>query len=1331
MRTKHGLIRWALGFSAAIFGLLALGLITTNTPAGRAAIEASVAWFSGGSVSLSGLSGRLPDAPRLARLTLNDPAGTWLTIEDLSLDWSPLRLLLGRADIERLEVGRIVIARQPAPTGEPSVSSPGGLPITLKLGNLRVNRMELAEPVIGQAVAVNAEARVDLTTNLTGDVDLTLRNLDGEGCYTLRGQAHAAGIRVLLQAQEPTHGLLSTLADLPELGAVKLDARLEGPRSALATRVALQAGELSLNGGGTVNLDAETADLTVKAAAPAMHPAPELSWQTLALDAQIHGALDRPNLGADLRIEALTAAGIVMPRLAARLEGEAGAASLRAEIQRLRLPGARPDLLAASPVILRADARLADARRPVSFALEHPLVTLTGEARTADPAAGEMTLMLPDLAPIAAAAGLNAQGRLESTFRFAPGDDAANLQVDGMLAINGGAEPWPALIGKAAKFGLSLGVKGRELTVSRLLLDGAQLNLSAQGRLAEEASDLRWKIALPDLGVFGPPTAGRIEMEGVLDGPADNLNVTADLNGELATGGLPKGPLTARLEARGLPNTPAGKLSARGALAGSPLALAIRAEQAESGLRVTVDQAQWKSALAEGVLTLARGAAFPSGKLAIHMSRLDDFRSLLSHPLSGSLDATLETLVSGGRPRSILQMDVRNAGWADTASVTTSHLTLAVTDPAGSPSVDGRWSVSGLKAGSVAGSAVVSAAGPLNALALNLTGNMTGVGGDALNLGAIARLDLQSRRATVTDMQANWKNETLRLLAPFRIAFADTVTVDRLLLGVRKAELELAGRVSPTLDVSFALHDLPADLAALLAPAFAADGVLNAEARLAGDPGRPEGKVNLEVRGWRLRDGSVPVLPPANLNASAELRDGTANLEGRLRAGSKADLRISGTLPFDPSAALQLHAGGELDLSILDPLLSAQGKRLRGQASLNADMTGTMNEPRPTGIVQIAKGEFQDYGQGMRIHDMNAELRAEGEILRLTRFQGRAGPGQINADGTLDLRAAGRPIALSLTARNAQPLASDRLNVNLDANLSLRGHAGGSLTAAGDIRIRKAEIRIPESMPAQIAVLDVRLPGTRPPAPPPPPPAVGLDLRISAPGQIFARGRGLDAELAGNLRLRGTTDQPVPDGHFTMRRGQFSLAGSTLSFSRGEVGFDGGSLTDPSLNFVSSTTDKNITATLTVGGTAKKPVITLSSIPDLPQDEILAHLLFSRATSNLSPLEMVQIGTAIASLSGITPTIGDPLATVRKGLGLDRLSIGGGTAPTLEAGRYLAPGVYVGGKQGVSGSGTQATVQLDVTENLKLEGAVGTGSPSGTAAAGGAGSVGIRYQYEY
>ncbi len=88
----------------------------------------------------------------------------------------------------------------------------------------------------------------------------------------------------------------------------------------------------------------------------------------------------------------------------------------------------------------------------------------------------------------------------------------------------------------------------------------------------------------------------------------------------------------------------------------------------------------------------------------------------------------------------------------------------------------------------------------------------------------------------------------------------------------------------------------------------------------------------------------------------------------------------------------------------------------------------------------------------------------------------------------------------------------------------------------------------------------------------------------------------------------------------------------------------------------------NSPATLAVTGYASAPKITLSSIPILPQDEVLSQLLFNTSTSQLSPFQLARIATALASIAGVNTGggAGGILGSVRQGLGLDELSIGSG-----------------------------------------------------------------------
>jgi translocation and assembly module TamB len=518
----------------------------------------------------------------------------------------------------------------------------------------------------------------------------------------------------------------------------------------------------------------------------------------------------------------------------------------------------------------------------------------------------------------------------------------------------------------------------------------------------------------------------------------------------------------------------------------------------------------------------------------------------------------------------------------------------------------------------------------------------------------------------------------------------------------------------------------------LAKPGLAMNGTLDAEATLTGSPARPDGTIRVTARALRLASGPGRAMPAADLTVTATLRGLSAQLNLRATAGT-AHLTVDGTAPLTAAGALDLHAAGSIDLAITDPVLTPGGRRARGRISLDATATGTMTEPRLNGTVQLADGSFRDFGHGIDLESINASVAADGGTVHVTRFTAKAGPGSVALTGSLDLTAPDRPVDLTLTAHDARPLSNDLVTATIDADLTLRGSLGGSLTAAGKVFVRRADIRIPERLPTSVPTLNVRVAGAPPPPPAAPAPDIALDLTIDAPEQIFVRGRGVNAELGGTVRLQGSAANLIPGGGFTLRQGDFSIAGQTLTFQTGKVSFDGGSLTDPSLDFSSTTTTSEVTATIAIAGTASKPKITLTSVPSLPQDEILAYLLYGQKEASLGPLQIAEIATTLASLAGAGPTISNPLESLRTTLGLDRLTIGSGSS--VEAGRYVARRVYVGAKQSVTGTGTQAVVQIDLAKGLKLQATAGNStnqqSATGAGSSAGAASVGITYEFAY
>jgi translocation and assembly module TamB len=486
------------------------------------------------------------------------------------------------------------------------------------------------------------------------------------------------------------------------------------------------------------------------------------------------------------------------------------------------------------------------------------------------------------------------------------------------------------------------------------------------------------------------------------------------------------------------------------------------------------------------------------------------------------------------------------------------------------------------------------------------------------------------------------------------------------------------------------------------------------------------------------RDQTVTLAAPATIDYADGLKFAASFVEGKAM-----QLTVGGTVPSKGS--MNVRASGTADLGVILSGLASVGQNVRGKIALNVAVTGTPQKPNVVGQATLTGGQIQDYTRGLNLSNVEAVADAQGYAIRLTKFTANAGPGTISGSGAIDLSAKGMPVDIAFKASNARPITSDLFTVNLDSDLKLQGHLNDGITLSGTIRMLQGNINIPEKFPQEVATLNVRRKRQAgPPAPPPRTTRVALDLKLRSPGRIFVRGRGLEAEFQGGLTIGGTTGAPQVQGALEMRRGIFALAGANLTFTSGTISFNGQALKsriDPSLDLTAQQEANGITATLKITGTASQPKIALSSTPSMPQDEILAQLLFQQSSKSLSAMQLASVAQAAATLSGGGGGI-DPVGSIRKSLGLDRLAVGSNSqsgssgigSTSIEAGKYVLRNVYIGAQQDLSG-GTKATVQVDLTRHLKAQAQVNTGpraaNTTSTPLRDQGDSIGLSYEFEY
>ncbi|HEX2788956.1 MAG TPA: translocation/assembly module TamB domain-containing protein [Steroidobacteraceae bacterium] len=1327
-------------------------LVFANTDRGRRLIESSTARLTHGGVVLQGLAGRFPDQLRLARLQLSDPQGQWLEADELQLNWWPLPLIRRHARVDLLQAARVHIERAPDyPARNPPSPSSGLWLRRLRVDKLDIQRLELGAPLAGNAVALRLQGGASITSWQQASGQLTAQRLDEvPATYRVLLHVDSARVRGQLDVEEDANGPLTHLIQLPDLGVLSAHLTLDGPRDAIDTRLTLHGGALQGSAAGSVNLNTRAAVLQVMLDATAMSPRPDLSWRSLSLRGSWSGTLAAPNTTAQLQLAGLIAGPLQLAALTADLHGEGDAVALDASLGGLVLPQPFLGILSASPLELHAQARLGDAARPVDFTLSHPLLGARG--RWSNAGAGTLSLALKDIEPLAALAAVDLKGRGNLEAQLKTTGQSRRVDVSGELAVDGGDAALVHLLAPRAKVSATLVFSDNNFQIERSQLEASKLQLSVHGGDALGKLALDFKFALPDLAALSPALAGQLNAQGQLQGAAPVLTLDADVSGTLSLHGTTPGPVRLSLQAHDLPQRPNGRIDLTGTLDESPLHLTASVERDAAGTLATrIERGDWKSARLDGALRVDAKGVDPEGRLELHVARLEDLDRLLGQPIQGSLDASALFDRTAGGSRAHITVDAHDAG-VPAQQLQLLQLRGDIIDPSVRPVLALQLTAQALLSGAVTKLAA-ELRGPIASPKLHAAASVQANGLPALQLDTSATLDVERRELRLTALRADYRQQTLRLLAPTLMSFDDGIAFEQLRLGMGDSTLQASGRLTPTLQLHGVLRDFTPAQLRVLWPDLQAEGRVDADVDLTGSLEHPQGLLRVQGRGLRASNGAARGLPSTDIDASAQLREQTAQVELQVHAGDGLQMQASGQVPLNRDAPIALKLSGNFNLNVINPIIEASGQRVLGAVKIDAELAGTPAAPQARGTLVLTGGDLEDYPRGTHLSDVSATLDADGEQLQLKQLTAHAGKGTISASGTVGLGSGSLPVALQLTAHGAKPFASDLLTATVDMDLKISGGLRSQLNASGSVQIDHADINIPNALPPDVVVLTVVRPGEKPaPVSKTPATIVMLNLTVTAPRAVFVRGRGLDAELGGQLRIGGSSADPDISGGFDLRNGTVNVAGATLTFSSGRVGFNGYGVKkkiDPTLDFAATNTSGGVTATLNVTGYADAPVISLSSTPEMPQDEILSRLLFGVSVTQLTPLQLAQIGAALATMGGVGGSSRfNPINAVQRKLGLDRLAIGGGSsnngaatgtagetsnAATIEAGRYVTRRVYIGAKQSTSGA-TQAQVQVDLTKSLKLQTTLGTGGGTvqgATPQNDPGSSVGLTYQFEY
>ena len=1105
---------------------------------------------------------------------------------------------------------------------------------------------------------VSAAARLDIEGAATADRDLDLK-------------VHAGAI-----------------PGASAVGKLDLNASIKGPLSGPTLDAAFDAGQIRIAEG---SLDRVAATLRAAPNGPLSDPATRIAFAG-------NGKLS----GLALADPALNRA--VGPEITLTMRG---AAAPSGEMTFDALDLAAPSLNASFSGLLsraRIHGKLAVAAGDLSRFAPIAGSSIEGEARIAADLDGA-----PRYGALAAILDAHVT-------RLATGYIILDRVIGGELSLTGGAQSHA----------------GGGFGFDNLVLAGKHASAQLNGSVLRDKADLEARIDVPQAQFLDPRITGKAEIVAGLTGSLDHLD--ASLKATFGEGRLldrPTSGLTLVARASDITGLVDASASLRGdvdrqALAGS----AHLARHADGGWVADNLAVSLASARLAGNLAIDKDR-LASGELSFSAANLDDLSPLVLTKMSGALQASVHASSSGGRQDvSIVADSVRMSVGPNTLDGLKVDLTLS--DLWGMRIMSG---VASLSRAAFAGQSIanvkLAATGRADSSDLDLTASVRG-----LALKASGRLSGgPSTRLQLATFSVQGAGQRLSLVRPAALVFGgDGLDIENLALAVGSGRFSLVGHAGPTLDLRATAAGLPLSALDLMAPGLGLSGSADGEATIKGAAGEPSANWRVRLKALSAPQTRNAVLPALDVDGSGRFAGSRTSLDVAVNVGKGGSVRATGSAPLTIGGALDVKIAGKLDAGLLNNALSISGRHFSGALAIDLQARGTVAKPLAEGSLTLSDGAFSDDQTGLKITSISGLILAKGANLRIDRLSGKTpNGGSIGATGQVRLDpAAGFPGALHVTSQHAELVATAIVAAVADMSLDVTGALARTPDVAGRVSIVSMDINVPD----RFSSVTSPIPGTRHVNPNATARAVlalrtkagsagartplfdaRLALTISA-SRIFVRGRGINAEMGGDLRLSGSAVNPHVSGGFDLQRGSLSFLGKRLVFTRGRVQFHGGAM--PELDLLAETSSADITARVSVTGPAAQPVFAFTSNPSLPQDEILSRILFQKASGNLSAFQAVELANAVASLTGR----GDAFERLRKSLGVDSLDIGSSASgsPTVGVSRAISDRISVRATTGALPQDNGVSVDLNVSRHIRLQ--------AGVDASGGS-SVGIGADWEY
>ncbi len=385
-------------------------------------------------------------------------------------------------------------------------------------------------------------------------------------------------------------------------------------------------------------------------------------------------------------------------------------------------------------------------------------------------------------------------------------------------------------------------------------------------------------------------------------------------------------------------------------------------------------------------------------------------------------------------------------------------------------------------------------------------------------------------------------------------------------------------------------------------------GIIDGKMQIHGplqDPDRLVGQADLSLLRLEVENYEVQNTQPMRIAYTT----GVLHIPSVAFRGQQTDFKVEGDVSLKERRPITMKADGTINLALLAGFMS-EGT-VGGQLQLNAVITGTLDGPRVVGTGQLRQGAFTHPSLPTSFYNAEGQFKFTANQVSIDSFTARTGFGMINAEGGVFLEGfhptrwqvnvSGSGLRVEYPAHVVSVV-----DLDLDALKSER-----SSLLSGAVYIRSAEynenVSVPELILALTAPEAQKIQGAGNGGQ-----QTELNISVEAYQSIRVKNNLADITGSGDFTIRGTIQNPVILGSFTIDEGKLTLENNDFEVNRGTVSFNNPRRTHPNLNFEASTEKLEHVITIGVRGPIERLNVTLRSEPPLPTSTIVSLLALNQ-----------------------------------------------------------------------------------------------------------------------